>query len=88
MGPDMIYAIIEYTRSAFKHNISEADIQHAILNPIYDEMQDSGDDKHLLLGFDRNMNLLEIAYNVIDEQRFKVFHAMRCRNSYYELLRR
>jgi len=84
----MIHAIIEYTRSAFKHNINEADIQHAILNPIYDEMQDSGDDKHLLLGFDRNMNLLEIAYNIIDERRFKVFHAMKCRNFYHELLRR
>jgi len=84
----MIHAVIEYTKSAFKHNISEADIQHAILNPIYDEIQDSGDDKHLLLGFDRSMNLLEIAYNVIDERTFKVFHAMKCRNLYLELLRR
>jgi len=33
----MIHAIIECTRSAFKHNINEADIQHAILHPIYDE---------------------------------------------------
>jgi len=84
----MIHAIIECTKSAFKHGISEADIQHAILNPVYDEIQDSGDDKHLLLGFDRNMNLLEIVYNIISEQNFKVFHAMRCRKSYYEFLRR
>ena len=84
----MIHAIIEYTKSAFKHDISEADIQHAILHPIYDEIQDSDDNKHLLLGFDRNINLLEIAYNIIDEQTFKVFHAMKCRDSYYELLRR
>jgi hypothetical protein len=40
------------------------------------------------LGFDRSMNLLEIAYNIIDAQTFKVFHAMKCQNSYYELLRR
>ena len=84
----MIHAIIEYTKSAFKHDISENDIRHAILHPVYDEIQNSGDDKHLLLGFDSNMNLLEIAYNVVDEQTFKVFHAMKCRNSYYELLRR
>ena len=84
----MIHTIIEYTKSAFKHGIKEADIRHAILHPVYDEIQDSGDDKHLLLGFDRSMNLLEIAYNVIDEQKFKVFHAMKCRNSYYEKLRR
>jgi len=84
----MVHAIIEYTKSAFKHGITEEDIRHAILNPVYDEIQDLGDNKHLLLGFDHNMNLLEIAYNIIDEQTFKVFHAMKCRNSYYELLRR
>ena len=84
----MVHAIIEYTKSAFKHGITEEDIHHAILNPVYDEIQDSGDNKHLLLGFDHNMNLLEIAYDIIDEQTFKVFHAMKCRNSYYELLRR
>ena len=83
----MIHASIECTQSAFKHGIEEEDIRHAILNPVYDEIQDSGDDKHLLLGFDRSLNLLEIAYNIIGEQKFKVFHAMKCRNSYYELLR-
>ena len=84
----MIHTVIECAKSAFRHGIKEADIHHAILHPVYDEIQDSGDDKHLLLGFDHSMNLLEIAYNVIDEYTFKVFHAMKCRNSYYELLRR
>ena len=84
----MIHAIIEYTKSAFKHGIKEEDIRHALLHSVYDEIQDSGDDKHLLLGFDRGMNLLEIAYNIIDEQTFKVFHVMKCRNFYYDLIRR
>ena len=84
----MIHAVIEYTMSAFKHGINEEDIRYAILHPVYDEIQDSDDDKHLLLGFDRRMNLLEIAYNIIGEQTFKVFHAMKCRSSYHELLRR
>jgi hypothetical protein len=84
----MIHTIIEFTQSAFKHNISEADIRHALLHPVYDEMQDEGDDKHLLLGFDCNMNMLEIAYNIIDEQTFKVFHAMKCQSFYYKLLTR
>ena len=83
----MVQASIECTQSAFKHDIKEEDIRHAMLHPAYDAIQDSGDDKHLLLGFDRSLNLLEIAYNIIDEQKFKVFHAMKCRNSYYELLR-
>jgi len=80
--------VIEFTRSAFKHNLSESDIQHAMLNPVYDEVQDSDNDKHLLIGFDKNMNLLEIAYNIIDEQTFKVFHAMECQKFYYKLLGR
>ena len=84
----MIHAVIEYSESAFKHDISEEDIRHAILHPIYDEIQDLGDDKHLLLGFDSKMNLLEIAYNIIGEYKFKVFHAMKCRSFYYDLLRR
>ena len=84
----MVHVIIEYTKSTFKHGIKEEDIRHAMLHPVYDETQDSGDGKHLLLGFDRSLSLLEIAYNIIDEQKFKVFHAMKCRNSYYELLRR
>jgi len=48
----MVQAIVEYAKSAFKHGITEADILHAILNPVYDEIQDDGDDKRLLLGFD------------------------------------
>jgi hypothetical protein len=44
----MIHTIIEFTRSAFKHGITESDIRQALLNPVYDEMQDSDDDKHLL----------------------------------------
>ena len=52
----MVHAVIEYAKSAFKHGISEEAIRHAILNPVYDEIQDEGDDKHLLLGFDSSMN--------------------------------
>ena len=84
----MIHAVIEFTQSAFKHGIKEEDIHHAMLHPVFDEIQDSNDDNHLLLGFDRSMNLIEIAYHLIDEQKFKVFHAMKCRTSYYQLLRR
>jgi len=83
-----MHIIIEFSKSAFKHKISEEDIHHAMLNPVYDDIQDSGDDKHLLIGFDRNMNLLEIVYNIIDEQTFKVFHAMECQKFYYKLLGR
>jgi hypothetical protein len=73
---------IELHQSAFKHGVSEADIKRAIQNVIYDDIVDGFDDKHLLLGFDSNGNLLEILYNFIDEQSVNVFHAMKCRTAW------
>jgi hypothetical protein len=40
----------------------------------------------LLIGFDRNGNPLEVMYNVVDEQKLRVFHAMPCRNIYLPLI--
>jgi hypothetical protein len=65
---------------------TEADIRHAILNWRYDDIVEDDPHKHLLIGFDRNANLLEIMYNVIDEQTVRVFHAMRCTNEHRALL--
>ena len=77
---------IEFNPSAFKHGVNEDAIRYAIINVIYDDIWDNDADKHLLLGFDNNGNLLEIMYNVIDEQSINVFHAMKCRSIYYHLL--
>jgi hypothetical protein len=44
------------------------------------------DNKHLLLGFDGNANVLEIMYNVIDDHSVNIFHAMKCRKAYYSLV--
>jgi uncharacterized DUF497 family protein len=70
---------IEFNESAFKHGFSEADIRHAIRYFIFEEQIDDGDNKHLIIGFDTCRRLLEIMYNMIDEQRINVFHAMKCR---------
>ena len=78
--------IVKYVTSAFKHNISEANIRHAILNWRYDDVFEDDHDKHLLIGFDSNANLLEIMYNVIDDQTVRVFHAMKCTNTHRVLL--
>jgi hypothetical protein len=78
--------IVKFIPSAFKHKVSEANIRHAILNYKYDDIFDDDPEKHLLIGFDSNANLLEIMYNVIDEQCVKVFHAMRCRDALLPLL--
>ena len=79
---------IEFNPSAFNHDITQEAIRHAIINVIYDDIWDDVMDKHLLLGFDNNGNLLEIMYNVIDEISINVFHAMKCRSIYYHLLRK
>jgi hypothetical protein len=77
---------IEFNPAAFKHGASEADIKFVILNALYDNVLDDTDDKHLVLGFDRNGNLLEILYNIINDDSINVFHAMNCRNIFLPLL--
>jgi len=84
--------IIKFSESAFKHGVKEADIRWAFDNNLYDEQLDESDgggdigSKHLLIGFDRSANPLEILYNVIDEDTLKVFHAMKCRNIFSSLV--
>ena len=77
---------IKYAPSAFKHQIDETDIRHALQNWRYDDIFEDDPGKHLLIGFDSNANLLEIMYNVIDEQTVRVFHAMKCTNTHRALL--
>jgi hypothetical protein len=54
---------IKFCQSAFKHSISEADIRWAIDTIKYDgclEGDEDAENKRLLIGFDRNANLIEI----------------------------
>jgi len=46
-----------------------------------DLLMEGHDNKYAVIGFDRNGNLIEVMYNLIDEQSINVFHAMRCRDS-------
>jgi len=78
--------IIEINPSAYWHKITEKSIRQAVLNVVYDDILDEFADKHLLLGFDNNGKLLEIMYNVIDEESINIFHAMECRKCYFHLL--
>ena len=78
--------IIEVNPSAYDHEITEASIRQAIINPVYNDVLDEFTNKYLLLGFDSSGKLLEIIYNYIDERSINVFHAMKCRKCYYHLL--
>ena len=82
-----MYIDVRYSESAFKHATKE-DIKYALLNAIYDDVLDEDREKHLLIGFDRSLNLLEILYNVLDNEKIKVFHAMKCTEKYRKLVNR
>jgi hypothetical protein len=45
-------------------------------------------EKHVIIGFDRKGNPLEVMYNPIDEDTINVFHAMKARKSFFEQLKR
>ena len=82
---------IDFNPAAFKHGVSEADIKMAFDSAKYDGFVDEDDpdaeNKHLLIGFDRKANLIEVFYNVIADGRVRVFHAMKCRPMFIRLLR-
>jgi hypothetical protein len=80
---------IEFNQSAFIHKITEADIRFAFDTVRYDGSidEEESDNKHLVIGFDRNVNPIEIMYNVIDENTINVFHAMRCRKSFLHFIK-
>jgi hypothetical protein len=75
-----------FNPAAFKHSVGEADNKNAFMNALYDDVLDDAADKHLLPGCDRNGNILEILYNIIDENSINVFHAMSCRSIFFHLL--
>ena len=81
---------IEFNPAAFKHGISETDIKMAFDTAKYDGFLDEDDPdaegKHLMIGFDRKANLIEVLYNVIADGRVRVFHAMKCRSAFIRLL--
>lgn len=83
-----MFSKIEFNPSAFKHGINELDILKAIDRFIYEDPLEDFENKYLLLGFDTKGTLLEIMYNYIDDDIINIFHAMPCRKSFYDLLRR
>jgi len=83
--------VIEFSPTAFKHGLNETDIKMAFDTAKYDGSLDEKDpdaeDKHLLIGFDRRANLIEVLYNVIADGKIRVFHAMKCRSAFIRLLK-
>ena len=74
--------------TAFKHGLTEADIRHAFKTCCYLEPYENRENVFLLLGFDLNVNPIEILYNEFGDNCVNVFHAMPCQNHLHHLFKR
>jgi len=77
---------IEFNNAAFKHDITEERIRYALNRPQYEGPLEDDGEKYIVIGFDNSGCLLEILYNIKDDETIYVFHAMRCRSIFYPLL--
>ena len=69
-----------FNPSAFKHSITEKDIEAAMATSLFDELIVGYDNKYLLIGFNLSGDLIEVMYNLVEEEIANVFHAMNCRS--------
>jgi len=81
-----VFPIIEFNEAAFKHGITEANIRYAMWHPLHEQLLESYTNKWLIVGYDTSGNLIEIAYNLIDDETVNVFHAMPCRKKFLNQL--
>ena len=77
-----------FNETAFKHSVTAQDINCAMSVPLVDIVLEKHINKFLIIGFDLRGNLLEIMYNLVDEDTANVFHAMKCRKGFYKYLPR
>ena len=76
-----------FNPAAFKHDVTEQDVETAMATTLFDELIEGHTNKYLLVGFDRSGNLIEVMYNLVDEDIANIFHAMKCRNDVLRKLR-
>jgi uncharacterized protein Usg len=77
-----VFPKIEFNKTAFKHGITEANIRYAMRHPLHEQLLELYINKWMVIGYDATGNLIEIAYNIIDDDSVNVFHAMPCRKKF------
>jgi hypothetical protein len=75
-----------FNPAAFKHSVTERDIEAAMATALIDELIEGYDNKYLVVGFDMNSNFIEVMYNLVSEDIVNVFHAMKCRKEFLQKL--
>jgi len=81
-----VFPKILFNEAAFKHGITEANIRYAMRHPLHEQLLELYINKWLVIGYDATGNLIEIAYNIIDDDSVNVFHAMPCRKKFLSQL--
>ena len=81
-----MFPVIEFNKAAFKHGITEANIRYALGHPLHEQLLESYINKWLVIGYDTSGNIVEIVYNIIDDDTINVFHAMPCRKKFLKEL--
>ena len=81
-----MFPVIEFNKAAFKHGVTEANVCYALLHPLHEQLLESYMNKWLVVGYDITGNLIEVAYNIIDDDTINVFHAMPCRKKFVNQL--
>jgi hypothetical protein len=74
-----------YHKSAFKHDVTEADVRWAFKTFVFEEPIEGEEGKYLLIGYDLTGNPLEILFHEVGENAYYVFHAMKCRKQLREI---
>ena len=77
-----MFPTIECHDAAFKHGVTAVNICYAMWHPLHEQLLEAYTNKWLIIGYDTAGNLLEIAYNIIDDDTVNVFHAMPCRKKF------
>jgi len=49
--------------------------------------EEESENKYMVIGFDKELNPIEVMYNVINENTINVFHAMRLRKKYFHYIK-
>jgi urate oxidase len=75
-----------YNPAAFKHSLTELDVETAMATALVDELLEGFDNKYLVVGFDTNRNFIEVMYNLVGEDIANIFHAMKCRKEFLKKL--
>ena len=77
---------IEFNEAAFRHGLTEDNIRYVLQHPLREKLIEGYQNKWMVIGYDANANLIEIAYNIVDNDTVNVFHAMPLRSIYFPLL--